>query len=172
MVTKDVLRKKAKEVRSLLDMDKLSEIIVEQIRSAEIYKLSQHIMIFYPTKREINLLPLLQDMKQFYLPKINGEDLDVCPYKEGDGLITSVFKTQEPLTEPINPEILDMIFVPTLLVDKKFHRLGYGKGFYDRFLLKNARQAIKIVPIPSCLVVDELPADEFDAQFDMILDEL
>lgn len=172
MGIKDELRIKAKETRKLLDMAKFSNIIVEQIQSAEIYKLSQNVMLFYPLADEINLLPLLKDLKHFYLPKVKDDDLLVCPYKEGDELITSIFKTQEPLTEPVDPEILDIIFVPALLVDKGFHRLGYGKGFYDRFLLSHAKQAIRIVPIPSCLIVDELPHDEFDAQFDMILDEL
>lgn len=172
MFTKAELREKAKQIRSLLEMDKISEKIVESIRSSEIYEVAQNIMIFYPLKDEINLLPLLKDKKNFYLPKVQGDELVVCPYKDGDRLKVSEFKTQEPLTKPTDPNILDMIFVPALMADKNFHRIGYGRGYYDRFLSKHALNAIRIVPIPSLLIRDEIPADDFDAQFDVILDEL
>lgn len=172
MFTKVELREKAKQIRSLLEIDKLSAKMVESIRSAEIYEVAEHIMIFYPLKDEINLLPLLKDNKKFYLPKVQGKDLVVCPYKAGDKLIVSKFNTQEPISEPVNPNILDIVFVPALMVDNSFHRLGYGLGFYDRFLSQSSLRAIKIVPIPSLLIRDEIPFDEFDMQFDVILDEL
>lgn len=172
MITKDELREKAKQIRSSLEIGKISEKIVETIRSTELYNVAKNIMIFHPLKNEINLLPLLEDDKNFYLPKVQGNELLVCPYKIGDELVESNFKTKEPLTESINPEILDIIFIPALMVDKSFHRIGYGKGFYDRFLSNTSIQALKIVPIPSALIKDEVPYDEFDAQFDIILDEL
>lgn len=176
MLTKDELRKKALQIRSILELEPISTKIVESVLSAEIFDAAQHIMIFYPLKDEINLLPLMDSEKSkskfFYLPKVQGEELVVCPYKKGDKLTSSEFRTQEPTTEPINPDILDIIFVPALMVDKDFHRLGYGKGFYDRFLNSKAPKAIRIVPIASMLVQDEIPSDEFDAQFDVILDEL
>lgn len=171
MVIKAELRKEAKQIRSSLEMKKISEKIINNIRPTEIYQVAQNIMIFYPLKDEINLLPLLKDDKKFYLPKVRGEELIVCPYKEGDKLAVSEFNTQEPLTEAVSPDILDIIFVPALMVDKAFHRLGYGRGFYDRFLSRIDLRAIKIVPIPSLLIKDEIPFDEFDAQFDIILDE-
>lgn len=172
MFTKSELREKAKFIRNSLDMDTISKKIVESLKASEIYQAAEHIMLFYPLENEINLIPLLEDDKNFYLPRIQGDELVVCPYKSGDELSISVFKTKEPITAPINPDILDLVFVPALMADKNFHRLGYGKGFYDRFLIKNALKAIRIVPVPSQLIVDELPSDAFDAQFDVILDEL
>lgn len=173
MFTKDELREKAKQIRSLLKMNTLSQKMVESVRSAEIYQVAENVMIFYPLEDEISLLELLKDNnKKFYLPKVQGDELVVCPYKAGDNLVVSKFNTKEPLSEPVNPDILDIIFVPALMVDKAFHRLGYGLGFYDRFLSKNAQRAIKIVPIPSLLIREEIPFDENDAQFDVILDEL
>lgn len=178
METKSELRKKAKHIRSMLDMDLISGKIVASIRTLELYQDAQNIMIFYPLPDEINLLPLLRDSdkaeengKSFYLPKVDGEDLLVCPYSFGDELTDSKFGTKEPKSPAINPEFLDLIFVPALMVDKDFYRLGYGCGFYDRFLSKNAKNAIKIVPIPSALSVDYIPHDEFDFQMDITVDE-
>lgn len=173
MLTKIELRKKAKEIRNSLDMKNISENISKAIINSDVYKNAQHIMIFYPIGHEVNLLHLLNEEngKKFYLPKVDGEDLLVCPYKSSDKLEISTFKTKEPLTNPVEPGILDIIFVPALMVDKKFNRLGYGGGFYDKFLSKYKLKAKKIVAIPSALIVDELPNESFDEKIDIIICE-
>ena len=67
-------------------------------------------MIFYPKENEVDLLSLLSDeSKNFYLPKIDGENLLCCSYKNGDILCESCFKTKEPLSEPIDKTILDLV---------------------------------------------------------------
>lgn len=172
MHTKEELREQAKQIRSLLQIDTISERIVNSLRMVNVYDAAEHVMLFYPLEHEINLLPLLDDNKNFYLPKVQGDELLVCPYKKGDELTISEFGTKEPLTEPVSPEILNLVLVPALMVDKNFYRLGYGKGFYDRFLLKKELTALRIVPISSLLILNELPHDEHDAQFDVIVDEL
>lgn len=178
MIKKVELREKAKKIRSSLDLVQISAKIVASLRTVELYQNAQNIMIFYPLDHEINLLPLLRDRelgeegcKNFYLPRIEGEKIVVCPYAYGDELVKSKFGTQEPTCKSVNPEILDLILIPSLMVDNDFYRLGYGCGFYDRFLSENALSAIKIVPIPSSLIVDKLPHNEFDVQFDVMVDE-
>lgn len=172
MLTKIELRQKAKKIRVSLDIKKISEKIVVNIQNLEIYQKACHIMIFYPIGHEVNLLGLLKySNKKFYLPKVQGKELIVCPYKTGDELNISKFKTQEPTSKPVNSNILDIVFVPALMVDKNLHRLGYGGGFYDRFFAKNALNATKIVAIPSALMIDELPSESFDAQINVIICE-
>lgn len=171
MQTKSELRKKAKEIRNSLDMGKISEKIIKNIKENEIYKQSKNIMIFYPLKHEVNLLELLDDNKNFYLPKVDGENMHVCPYKNGDKLTESTFKTLEPITTAINPEILDLVFVPALMIDEENHRLGYGGGFYDKFLSKHALNSKKIVAIPSALRIKNLPSESFDVKIDVTICE-
>lgn len=171
MQDKNELRKIAKQIRRSLDILEISEQIVKNIQKTETYKKANNIMIFYPFGHEVNLLGLLQDDKNFYLPKVDGENLLVCPYKTGDELTISKFKTEEPTTAPANPEILDLVLVPALMVDKHNHRLGYGGGFYDKFLSKNALNSTKIVAIPSALIVDKLPSESFDAKINITICE-
>lgn len=171
MIDKNELRKKAKEIRHSLNMEKLSEDIVKNIKASEIYKSAKHVMIFYPLKNEVNLLGLLSDDKSFYLPKVNGEELLVCPYKDGDELQISDFKTKEPRTSLVNPEILDIIFTPALMIDKSGFRLGYGGGFYDKFLSKNALNSTKIAAVPCALIADTLPSESFDIKVDVTICE-
>ena len=164
------LRKYIKVIRRTLDLDILSNQIVENIRKLNEYKYSQNVMLFYPLKGEINLLKLLDDTnKNFFLPKVHGEKLMVCPYKKGDRLKESIFKTLEPVTLPVDKRDLDLIIVPALCVDKNNYRLGYGKGFYDRFLHNN--KTTKITPIPECLILDLIPHDDFDEKIDLIVTE-
>ena len=44
----------------------------------------------------------------------------------------------------INPDQIDVVFVPLLIFDKQGHRIGYGKGYYDRFLSKCKKDTIKV----------------------------
>ena len=168
MDNKFELRKNAKFIRKNLDIDFISEQIVSKIKIVENVKKSQNIMLFYPLKYEINLLELLNiEDKNFYLPRINDLNIECCPYKKGDILKESVFKTKEPTTECVNPKILDLIFVPALIVDKNNFRLGYGKGYYDRFLEKT--NALTVVPIAKELIVECLPIEEHDKKIDFII---
>ena len=135
MKSKQQLRRWVKEERKKLDIKQISLKLVEKLQNTEEYKQAKNIMIYYPLKNEVNLLLLLQDKtKNFYLPKIDGENLLCCPYNEKEELCESCFKTKEPLTHPVDKTILDLIIVPALAVDKNNFRLGYGGGFYDRFL--------------------------------------
>ena len=152
-MNKCALRKWAKEERKKLDIEALSLELVQKLKLTEEYKQAKNIMIFYPKSDEVNLLPLLDDeTKNFFLPRIEGENLLCCPYKNGEELCVSCFKTHEPISKPVQSTILDLIVVPALAVDKKGYRIGYGGGFYDRFL--NGVNTIKLVCIPKEFVVD------------------
>ena len=72
MDNKTDLRLRAKSIRKTLDIARLSENASEKIRQTELYKNVKNVLIFYPMRYEINLLELLKDNKNFYLPKVCG----------------------------------------------------------------------------------------------------
>lgn len=165
---KKSLRKWAKEQRSNLNMQKISSVLVKKLQATEEYKNSQNIMFFYPLKNEVNLLELLKDKsKKFFLPKIDGENLLCCSYKDGDKTCLSCFKTTEPLSEPCSKEQIELVIIPALACDKNGYRLGYGGGFYDRFL--KDFKGIKISCVPKELVLDSVCPEKHDIKMDMIL---
>ena len=171
MDDKTALRIKFKNLRKTFDLIYLSGIITEKIRKSEMYKAAKNVMFFYPTKYEIDVRGVLEDSgKQFYLPRVEGDNLLVCPYILGDALVKSEFNIMEPVKNPVSPECLDLIIVPALAVDSKLYRLGYGGGFYDRFLTKNTH-AKSLVPICSKQVVENLPHDGFDCPVDFVITE-
>ena len=171
---KKTLREKAKKIRLSLDIKMLSAKIVKNIKTNQKYIEAKNVMIFYPFGSEIDLLELLEDKtKNFYLPKVSGKNLKVCPFQKGDALEISTFNTSEPKTHSISDlKELDLIFVPALMADKINNRLGYGGGFYDRFLSQLPTKINTIVPIASDLLVDKIPFDEFDEVVDEIITEL
>ncbi len=125
-------------------------------------------MIFYPLKDEVNLLSLVEDKsKNFYLPKINGENLLCCPFGAGEELCKSCFNTLEPLTEPCDKNLIDLVIVPALCCDKQNYRLGYGGGFYDRFL--SDYKGKTIVCIQKECIVETIFPDKYDVKIDLVI---
>lgn len=167
MNSKTELRTIAKEIRKNLKLDGISQKIVENIKTSAIYQSAKNIMLFYPTKYEINLISLTKDtVKNFYLPRVKDELLEVCPYKSGDKLVKSELNIYEPQTKSVDKNILDLVIIPALMVDKKGYRLGYGGGYYDRFLKDLSSH--KAVVVANKLLTDNLPVDNYDIKCDFI----
>ena len=166
MNNKQQLRKWAKAFGKL--REDASYRLVHKLIETDEYKQAKNIMLFYPIKNEVNLLELLQDnSKTFYLPKVDGQKLLCCEYKNGDILCESCFKTLEPTSKPIDKNIIDLVIVPALCCDKNNFRLGYGGGFYDRFLADYKGKTV--VCLPKELVIDTIYPDEFDIAVDNIV---
>lgn len=166
MNDKQQLRKWAKAFGKL--REDASYKLVHKLIETDEYKQAKNIMLFYPIKNEVNLLELLQDnSKTFFLPKIDGQKLLCCEYKNGDILCESCFKTLEPTSKPIDKNTIDLVIVPALCCDKNNFRLGYGGGFYDRFLADYKGKTV--VCLPKELVVDTIHPDKFDIAVDNIV---
>lgn len=163
------LRRKAKEIRKTLPIQEISMELVELVRKSNFYKEAKSVMIFYPKTYEIDLRDLLNDDKNFYLPRVNGKFLDVCPYEKDDELKLSEFKVYEPMTECVSPLDLDLIIVPALLVDANNYRLGYGGGYYDRLLEIVNEKVRTMCVMPKELLIDKLPIEDFDVKIDKII---
>ena len=169
MNSKNELRTVAKEIRKNLNIEKLSSILREKLINHKFYKDAKNVLIYYPLNYEINLLPLLNDsFKNFYLPRVNGKNLEICPYHNGDKLLQSPMGIYEPVSENTDINNIDLIIVPALMADKNGYRIGYGGGFYDR-LLKNNKNAKTVTLLPSELITENLIHEEHDIKIDCIL---
>ena len=173
--TKKEYRNYAKKLRAELDIKEISFLICENIKTEDFYKKSKNILGFYPFNSEISLIELYKDTsKNWFLPTIDiyTKEMFIHPYKYGDRLEENKFKVPEPLTpRENNINKIDLIFVPALMADKKGFRLGYGAGYYDRFLPLLKNSCIKIAPIPEELFVKNLPSDDFDIPVNIVATE-
>ena len=163
---KSQLRQNAKQIRAGLDMAAIGRELCAELRKRTYYKRAKHIMIFYPKPGEVDVRELLDDKeKSFYLPRVDGKSLKCCPF--GD-LRRSPLGIMEPCADAVNPDKLDLIIVPALMADHKGNRLGYGGGFYDRFLAANP-SVPSVTLVPAALVTDELPAEPHDVRIKYLI---
>ena len=136
-----------------------------------------NIALYYPTSYELNILNILEveflKKTKFLLPIINDKySMYFYEWKKKDVLNVNKYGILEPLkSKPITPNI---ILVPLLAFDKFKNRLGYGKGFYDKFLKKNYKNKRKVISIGvafSFQKYHKLPVNNKDVKLDYILTE-
>lgn len=148
---KNNLRNKNKELRTNLAQSRKSELddkIFRKVISLRAYKSASMIITFVSTPIEVDTHRLieysLQNGKTVVVPKCIAGTRDMAFYRitSMDDLEVATFSVLEPKTD-ICRKVTDfrnsVCIVPGLVFDMKGNRLGYGKGYYDRFL-KNYKQ--------------------------------
>lgn len=146
-------RKFYRSIRNDFTFDEViekSNLIFEHIKNLDILHLDVfHIFLPIRKNNEINTYPIIdwlfQNKKDVILPLVVGNDMINC--KVNSNFETQLNQLQIP--EPINyTEIdsltIDVIFIPLFIADKYGNRVGYGGGYYDRFLSKCKPNAKKI----------------------------
>lgn len=167
---KKQLRLIAKSKRNLLNIKELSEKIYNNLIHTEEYKKSKNILCYYSFGNEVCTIEYLKDRtKNWYLPKIYGEELKVCPYDKNK-LSLNKYNILEPTTQVIkNLETIDMIIIPALTADKNGYRVGYGKGYYDRFLKTFKHSPCKVVLLFDELLIENVKPEPHDERCDIIV---
>ena len=111
---------------------------------------------------------LISRGKRVFLPVTEGEEMFAVEYNVNTPLIMSNFGTLEP-KGPHYIRDIDVAVVPLLAVDGRGVRLGYGGGYYDRFL--SARPMLRVGIGYSLQLAEGLPADEWDEPLDIFISE-
>lgn len=152
---KDFFRKKYRQLRKELDeatIEELSLEIANNALSLAIWDATYyHIFLSIEGKKEVNtefIMHILQGKdKSIVLSKSDFNSLEMTHYllQENTVLKASEFGIPEPENGlVVAPELFDIIFIPLLAFDRSGNRIGYGKGFYDRFLRKCRPDSVKI----------------------------
>ncbi len=154
-MTKNELRKKYKALRSKLlfdEVDDKSIAIANNLLKLSIWdKDFYHVFLSIVEHKEVStefILSILSGKdKNIVLSKSDFETSTMTHFLLTDSttIKTNKWNIPEPLDGiEIKPEKLDVVFVPLLAFDKSGNRVGYGKGFYDKFLLECKPETIKI----------------------------
>lgn len=170
---KNEIRYKMKSLRVVMpESAKISaaEEVFDRLEKTAAFLLADRIMMYHSLPDELSTHAFLRKWagkKRFYLPRVNGVNLEVLPYEESR-LELGSFHIEEPsgndLTDPAD---IELVVVPAVAYDRKGKRLGRGKGFYDRFLTQT--KATKVGVGYEFQLVDELPAEPHDVAMDIII---
>ncbi|CAM3327320.1 5-formyltetrahydrofolate cyclo-ligase [Aequorivita lipolytica] len=153
MADKKTLRIKYKKFRENLSEESIEEMslqIANQALKLPIWNQTYyHIFLSISSKKEVNteyVMHILQGKdKSIVVSKADFNSGEMMHYllQENTVLKTSKYGIPEPVAGiEISPKMLEVVFVPLLAYDQKGHRVGYGKGFYDRFLEKCSANTI------------------------------
>lgn len=147
------------EVRSGLE-----GTIIERIRARADYTHASTISLYMPIRGEVDLLPLWRPAdKRILFPKVLGDTIAFSSAATREDFTRGTYGILEP-TSLHNVEVreIDLIFVPGIAFDRYGHRLGYGKGYYDRLIRGNPDTLFIGVCLDEFLV-EKLPVDPWDA---------
>ena len=144
--------------------------VFDRLEESAAFMLAEKILMYHALPDELETRQFLakwKDRKRFFLPRVNGVNLEILPYDESR-LELGAFHIEEPTGEnTVNPSELELIVVPAVAFDKKGTRLGRGKGFYDRLL--STTKATKIGVGYDFQLVDDLPSEPHDVPMDMVI---
>ncbi len=175
------LRKKIIRIRDSIDLDKKrkkdSEIEKNLFLQDE-FKNSRYIMCFASFRSEPNTYIIIQKAlnlsKRVILPKVNIEEQKLILYgiKNLNELIPGYMNIPEPdahQSRIFDANLLDIIIMPGIAFDEKGGRLGFGGGYYDKFIHSIDKKPPLIVIAYDEQIVDKVPVLEHDIRVDKII---
>lgn len=175
-ITKNQLRKQMKSIRDYLpryEQEQNSLAICERLHENKWYENTDTLLVYASIQSEVCLEHLIQrawqEQKQVYFPRVKGEDMDFFLVRSKEELLEGSFHVMEPtgnkcfLSEQPAP-----ILVPAVSFSRTGERIGYGKGYYDRYLCRFPN----LVRIGICheeQMVDYIPSGPHDKPMDAIV---
>tara|TARA_A100001011_G_scaffold384085_1_gene456212 strand:- start:497 stop:1036 length:540 start_codon:yes stop_codon:yes gene_type:complete len=176
-VNKSEIRKKILKIRKKKNTKNLQINFQSIIKILKKNKCSGKILgAYYPYNYEINIIQILEKfekLKYFIsLPKIiKNSEMNFFNWSTKDPLIINKYGIPEPISNRV--KYPDILLVPLVAYDKNFNRIGYGGGFYDRYI-KRIKKIKKITTIGlaySFQKVKKIPINKYDIKLDFIITE-
>lgn len=156
--------------RNISNKKELSTIIVNKIINLDIYKESRVVALYYSLKDEVETRDLIIKSldKILLLPKIINEKIEFIKIDNATKYEKSSFGVMEPVGTIYNGPI-DIIIVPGVAFDRNLNRLGFGRGYYDKYL--SHKDIYKIGICFDEQLIDNLIIDNHDIKMDLIITE-
>ena len=173
---KSSLRKVLLERRDLTSYDFIklaSQKIHNRLKQIEVFRNAKKIACYFPIGSEVMTQDIMQELlgngKEICLPKVVGDDLNFRKIGGLEDLEKGEFGIMEPKDNCPIVEDIDVVLVPTVGITKNGIRLGYGYGYYDRFLSKSNAKTISLTY--SKQIVKSIPFSEKDIKIDWVVTE-
>ncbi len=147
--------------------------IHENLKNSSVYSNSHNIASYFPVGSEVDthdiMLNVLKQGKNLLLPKIVNDNIEFYIISNLEKLEKGAFDIMEPKDSCKKAENIDCILIPTIGISKSGDRLGYGKGYYDKFL--SSIDTVKISLTYTKQIVKSIPTESHDIKIDLIITE-
>ena len=170
------LRKEIREKKRAMteaDICRRSHILCEKFIESEAYKNANTIYGYLPYNQEVRTWDALQqaltDGKRVAVPKVYEDEMKFIYITDFSQIDTGYCGIPEPIIdEPVAKDKTALVLMPGLAFDREGHRIGYGGGFYDRFLSDEPDHPT-LALCYNFQVKDSLPTEEFDIPVDTVI---
>jgi 5-formyltetrahydrofolate cyclo-ligase len=156
------------------DILERSRKIKDSLFGLKEYANSRTIMFFVSFNSEVDTHEMLKEAlknKVVVVPKVVHHEIEPSIIIDFDNLISGKFGILEPIDlMRTSYKNIGLVLVPGIVFDKEGHRIGYGYGYYDRFLAK-VPKAVKIGLAFDFQIVDKIPKEAHDVPVDFIVTE-
>jgi len=150
-----------------------SEKIQKKIKKINAFRDAQKIGVYYPIGSEILTQDIIQELlsngKDVFLPKVMGANIEFRKIADFSSLEKGSFDIMEPKDNCQTDNNLDVVLVPTVGISPIGVRLGYGHGFYDRYLAEHKVTTISLTLEKQ--IIKNIPKSEHDVMIDWIVTE-
>ena len=174
-MTKQGMRIKIKQIKLSSEYIIYSdEIIFNKLINSEVFKSSRILFIYVSRNTEVDTIKIIKKAfelgKTVCVPKcFDNAQMKAYKIKSFDDLESGRFNILEPKSycEEIDKNSIDLAILPCVTCDVDNNRLGYGKGFYDRFLFGTNMK--KVCLCRKQVLQEKIPVDKNDVKIDVVL---
>lgn len=173
---KSALRKEIREKKKAMTQNQIlsaSSKLKELFVQSPFYQQAKSIYGYLPYNQEVRTVPILeqalQDGKRVAVPKVYGDEMKFIWLSNLSAVAPGYAGIPEPVAdEPVADDTSALVLMPGLAFDPHGHRIGYGGGYYDKFLAAEPNHPT-IALCYSFQMLDYLQTESFDINVDCVL---
>ena len=173
---KSALRREIREKKkamSLSEIEERSARLGELFAQTDAYRQAKTLYGYMPYNQEVRTIPILErairDGKRVAVPKVYGDTMKFIYLDDLTQVANSDMGIPEPIAdEPVADDKTALVLMPGLAFDEAGHRIGYGGGFYDKFLTAEPDHPT-VALCYDFQMYAHLDTEEFDIPVDMVI---
>lgn len=155
------------------EIEEKSRCLGELFAQTQLYRDARTIYGYLPYNQEVRTVPMLAramaDGKRVAVPKVYGDEMKFIYIDDLSAVEKGYAGIPEPVADtPIADDETALVLMPGLAFDKEGHRIGYGGGFYDKFLAQEPSHPT-VALCYDFQMLPELQTEEFDIPVDVVL---
>ena len=155
------------------DILRRSEILAEKFARSNAYRAAKTIYGYLPYNQEVRTVPMLrralEEGKRVAVPKVYGDDMKFIYLDDLSQVAKGYAGIPEPVADgPVAQDETALVLMPGLAFDRAGHRIGYGGGFYDKFLAREPHHPT-VALCYDFQVMERLETEEFDIPVDLVI---